>query len=244
MKLTRSQQLAIRSTANNLQLIACAGSGKTEVVARRVAHLLTRRRRRLRPANIIAFTFTNKAAAELKDRILPRTEEVLGRALVGAAEMYVGTIHGFCQELLKSEVPKYLKHEPLDAVRQKLYVDRNSKKTGLTGCTAINGRRLRRYVDTDRYTAALSALREDEVVPRHLGGCSVARVGLAQYREQMDEDGYLDFSALLDLAVGELDANPELRRRLGERVKCVIVDEYQDVIFLGPEVHVRVSVPV
>lgn len=229
MELTRSQQQAIRSTAHNLQLIACAGSGKTEVVARRVAHLLTRRRRRLRPANIVAFTFTNKASAELKERILLRTEETLGRALVGAAEMYVGTIHGFCQELLKSEVPKYLKHEPLDAARQKLYVDRNSRKTGLTECTATNGRRLRRYVDTDRYTAALSALREDEVVIRSLRECSVAKVGLPQYRERMDEDGYLDFSALLDLAVRELDTNTGLRNRLAQRIKCVIVDEYQDV---------------
>lgn len=229
MKLTQSQRRAIRSTAHNLQLIACAGSGKTEVVARRVAHMLTRRRGRLRPANIVAFTFTNKAAAELKERILLRTEEALGQALVGAAEMYVGTIHGFCQELLKSEVPKYLKHEPLDAVRQKLYVDRNSKKTGLTECTATNGRRLRRYVDTERYMAALSALREDDVASRRLRGCSVAKVGLPQYREQTNEDGYLDFSALLELAVSELDVNGELRRRLSERVKYVIVDEYQDV---------------
>ena len=229
MDLTRSQQLAIRYAGRNLQLIACAGSGKTEVVARRVAHLLTRRQRRLRPENVVAFTFTNKAAAELKDRILLRTEETRGGSLIGAAEMYVGTIHGFCQELLKSEVPEYLKHEPLDAVRQKLYVDRNSKKTGLTDCTAMNGRKLRRYVDTERYTAALSALREDEVGARRLRGCSVAEVGLPRYRDQMDEDGYLDFSALLELAVRELDANAGLRRRLAERVKCVIVDEYQDV---------------
>ena len=229
MELTRPQQLAISYAGRNLQLIACAGSGKTEVVARRVAHLLTRRQRRLGPENIVAFTFTNKAAAELKDRIVLRTEETRGGALVGAAEMYVGTIHGFCQELLKSEVPKYLKHEPLDAVRQKLYVDRNCKKTGLTACTAMNGRKLRRHVDTERYTAALSALREDEVGVRRLRGCTVAKVGMPRYREQMDEDGYLDFSALLELAVRELDTNAGLRRRLAERVKCVVVDEYQDV---------------
>ena len=80
MELTRSQQLAISYAGRNLQLIACAGSGKTEVVARRVAHLLTRRQRCLRPENVVAFTFTNKAAAELKDRILLRTEETLGRS--------------------------------------------------------------------------------------------------------------------------------------------------------------------
>ena len=175
--------------------------------------MLTRRQHRLRPENIVAFTFTNKAAAELKERILARTEDALGEMPIGAAEMYVGTIHGFCQELLKSEVPKYLKHEPLDAVRQKLYVDRNSKKTGLTVCTAADGRALRRYVDTDRYTAALSALREDDIKPRRLRNCSVAKTGLPLYREQTDEDGYLDFSALLELAVQELDRNADLRKR-------------------------------
>ena len=229
MKLTRSQQQAISYSGRNLQLIACAGSGKTEVVARRVAHLLTRKRRPLSPENIVAFTFTNKAAAELKDRILLRTTEAENRPPVGAAEMFVGTIHGFCQELLKSEVPRYLKHEPLDAIRQNLYVDRNSKKTGLTDCSATNGRALRRFVDTDRYTTALSALREDEIDPQRLRGCSVAEVGLQRYRKQTDEDGYLDFSALLELAVLELNGNADLRRRLAERVKCVIVDEYQDV---------------
>ncbi len=229
MKLTKPQQQAIRYSGRNLQLIACAGSGKTEVVARRVAHLLTRRQRRLKPENIIAFTFTNKAAAELKERILVRTEDALGEMPIGAAEMYVGTIHGFCQELLKSEVPRYLKHEPLDAIRQKLYVDRNCRKTGLLECTTLEGRKLSRYIDTDRYTAALSALREDETKPRRLTKCSVAKVGLPKYREQTDEDGYLDFSALLELAVQQLDKDSDLRNRLAKRVKCVIVDEYQDV---------------
>ncbi|MXY54684.1 MAG: ATP-dependent helicase [Gammaproteobacteria bacterium] len=229
MKLTKPQQQAIRYSGRNLQLIACAGSGKTEVVARRVAHLLTRRRARLKPENIIAFTFTNKAAAELKERILARTKDALGEMPIGAAEMYVGTIHGFCQELLKSEVPKYLKHEPLDAIRQKLYVDRNSKKTGLTECKAANGRPLRRYVDTERYTAALSALREDDIQRRYLRDCSVAKVGLPLYCAQTDDDGYLDFSGLLDLAAQELDKNADLRKRLAKRIKYVIVDEYQDV---------------
>ena len=68
MRLTDSQQRAIEFGAGNLQLIACAGSGKTEVVARRVVHLLTPGDAdSLVPANIIAFTFTEKAAAELKE---------------------------------------------------------------------------------------------------------------------------------------------------------------------------------
>ena len=230
MNLTRTQQEAVKYSGRNLQLIACAGSGKTEVVAQRVAHLLTRRCQRLEPRNIVAFTFTNKAAAELKERIAIRTNEAFGdRPLTGMANMYVGTIHGFCQELLKNEVPKYLKYEPLETVRQKLYVDRNSKQTGLTQCSTVRGRRLRRYIDSDRYIAALSALREDDTYKRCLKDCTVAEIGLPLYREKLDEDGHLDFSAMLELAVNEIERSKRLKTRLTERIKYVVVDEYQDV---------------
>jgi DNA helicase-2/ATP-dependent DNA helicase PcrA len=97
MNFTESQKQAIGHTKGNLQLIACAGSGKTEVVARRVAHLL---KNGFKPENMIAFTYTDKAAAELKDRIAERCREELG-PVVGMAEMFVGTIHAFCLELLR-----------------------------------------------------------------------------------------------------------------------------------------------
>lgn len=70
MQLTGAQHSAINHAGGNLQLIACAGSGKTEVVAQRVVHLLNPQRGGLAPANIIAFTFTDKAAGELKERIV------------------------------------------------------------------------------------------------------------------------------------------------------------------------------
>jgi DNA helicase-2/ATP-dependent DNA helicase PcrA len=109
MPLTNSQQRAIAHDGQNLQLVACAASGKTEVVARRVVHLLQpNHEESLTPGNIIAFTFTEKAAAELKERILTRTRQALGE-INGLAEMFVGTIHAFCLDLLKSEVWRFEK---------------------------------------------------------------------------------------------------------------------------------------
>ena len=67
------------------------------------------------------------------------------------AEMFVGTIHAFCLELLKSESPKYLKYEVLNEVQQGLFVDRHSKKSGLTTSTDLNGEALKRYRDTKHY---------------------------------------------------------------------------------------------
>jgi DNA helicase II / ATP-dependent DNA helicase PcrA len=228
MKLTQPQSAAITHAGHNLQLIACAGSGKTEVVARRVVHLLTTGRPdSMRPGNIVAFTFTEKAAAELKERIVTRTREALGE-LPGMAEMFVGTIHAFCLELLKSESPRHLKYEVLNEVQQGLFVDRNSSKSGLTTSTDLNGTALRRYIDTNRYVTALSILREAERDDARLNGCSVLN-GLASYQALLDERSYLDYSSILDEAVALLTNDDGVRARIAERVKYVIVDEYQDV---------------
>jgi DNA helicase-2/ATP-dependent DNA helicase PcrA len=228
MNLTESQRRAVEHDGRNLQLIACAGSGKTEVVARRVVHLLTPGRSdSLRPRNIIAFTFTDKAAAELKERIVTRTRQALGE-VPGMAEMFVGTIHAFCLELLKSESPKHLKFEVLNEVQQGLFVDRNSSKSGLTTSTDLNGAALRRYRDTAHYVTALSILREAERDDTQLNGCSLLG-GLAAYQGLLDEKSYLDYSSILEEAVTLLTNDDGVRGRLAERVKYVIVDEYQDV---------------
>lgn len=122
MKLTPTQRKAVEHSGTNLQLIACAGSGKTEAVARRVVHLLTPGRAdSLVPRNIIAFTSTDEAAAELKERIVTRTRQALGD-IPGMAEMFVGTIHASCLELLKSESPKHLRFELLNEAQQGLFV--------------------------------------------------------------------------------------------------------------------------
>ena len=228
MNLTESQRQAIEHDGHNLQLIAWAGSGKTEVVARRVVHLLTPENAdSLQPGNIIAFTFTDKAAAELKERILTRTQEALGE-LTGMDEMFVGTIHAFCLELLKSESPKHLKYEVLNEVQQGLFVDRNSNKSALTTSTDLSGAALRRYRDTKHYVTALSILREAERVEALLTDCSVF-AGLQTYQDLLDEKSYFDYSSILDKAVALLTNDDALRVRLADRIKYLIVDEYQDV---------------
>lgn len=228
MKLTDPQQKAIAHAGRNLQLIACAGSGKTEVVARRVVHLLTPDRAdSLAPRNIVAFTFTDKAAAELKERIVTRTREMLGE-VPGMVEMFVGTIHAFCLELLKSETPEYLKYEVLNEVQQGLFVDRHSKASGLTASTDLSGTNLKRYRDTKHYIAALAILREAEIEEPNLKDCSIVG-GLEAYQDLLDGRSYLDYSSILETAVEVLTNDDGLRERLADRVKYVIVDEYQDV---------------
>jgi len=228
MEFTTTQLDAIKHETGNLQLIACAGSGKTEVVARRVVQLLAKGGKDgLSPANIIAFTFTDKAAAELKERIAKRCREALGDVF-GLADMYVGTIHAFCLELLKSEVPEFLKYEVLNEVQQNLLVDRHSQQSGLTTSTTLDGVPLKRFTDTGRYVDALAILREARLNDKKLKRCSIVN-GLRAYRGLLHDRSYLDYTAIMEEAVKAMVQDAALQKRLKVRIKHVIVDEYQDV---------------
>ena len=230
MQLTTKQADAINHADGNLQLIACAGSGKTEVVAQHITKLLVPLAEGglgLKPGNVVAFTFTEKAAAELKQRVLDRCRERLPE-LVGMAEMYIGTIHGFSLDLLRSEVPQYLKYDILNEVQQVLFVNRNSAKSGLTATTTLQGAKLKRYMDARLYIEAMSVLRESEVDWPALKDTSILD-GYKAYTALLTERSEFDYSAILQCAAQALEQNASLRARLAERVKVVIVDEYQDV---------------
>jgi DNA helicase-2/ATP-dependent DNA helicase PcrA len=97
----------------DLRVIACAGSGKTESISRRVASLICDNN--VEPAAIVAFTFTERAAAQLKERIMQRVAEQRGREFLDKlTPMFVGTIHGYCFHMLQRYVPKYGKYDVLD----------------------------------------------------------------------------------------------------------------------------------
>ena len=97
---------AVAHRGGHVQIIAAAGSGKTEVVSQRVA--VAAGRRRADPASIVAFTFTEKAAEELKERIrrAGRPRSVGDGALDQLGRLFVGTIHAYCFRLLQSHVPR------------------------------------------------------------------------------------------------------------------------------------------
>ena len=113
-------------------------------------------------------------------------------------------------------------------VQQALFVDRHSRKSGLTTSTDLQGRRLKRYVDTNHYVNALAILREADRDESKLDGCSVA-AALDGYRDLLRERSYFDYSSILEAAVESLTNDDDLRRRLAEMLRYVIVDECQDV---------------
>ena len=120
VKLTTKQQEAVAEIERNLQIIACAGAGKTEVITRRIANIL-QSKPDVKPENIVAFTFTEKAAASMKTRIARALQE---RSAADISGMYVGTIHGFCYHLLKAYTERFQNLRPLDSAKNYLFISR------------------------------------------------------------------------------------------------------------------------
>jgi DNA helicase-2/ATP-dependent DNA helicase PcrA len=129
MNYTVEQQLAIDTTDSNLQIIACAGSGKTQVISQRIVNIL--KKENVEAKNIIAFTYTEKAAAELKTRVLKLCRDQLGNTN-GLAEMYIGTIHSWCLQAIQDNIFKYQKYSILDEIKLKLFIDKYYNEVGMS----------------------------------------------------------------------------------------------------------------
>ena len=229
---TPAQEDAIACLDRPLQIVACAGSGKTQVISQRIAAILSRPE--IEPRNVVAFTFTEKAAAELKERVLSVVERDVG-AVTGLAEMYIGTMHGYCLDLLQRLVPDKFKFSVLTDVTAQLFVDRYSSKSGLTTCpTTSRGGMLRRYINSKLYLQVLSVLREDNVsfdqVPDGvLESCE-------KYLTLLGDHALFDFTQIIRSAVTYIEGDPyedddfvRVQDYIRNDIRYVVVDEYQDV---------------
>lgn len=224
MNYTSDQQRAIDTIDQNLQIIACAGSGKTQVISARIVNILAQG---TPPSAIVAFTFTEKAAGELQDRIDRLCKAQLGLS-TGLGDMFVGTIHGYCLNLLQSPpLYKYLKYRVLNDVQQRLLIDRNSTKSGLTTTPLLRGGTLERWKDSKLYQQLIGILTEGSVDPAKVP--DQVHASLAAYRELLHAHRLLDFSTIINEAIEALETNAALRDSVSETVRYLVVDEYQDV---------------
>ncbi|MGE5281090.1 MAG: ATP-dependent helicase [Chloroflexota bacterium] len=211
---------AVLHRGGDVQIIASAGSGKTEVVAQRIVSLLEEE---VEPGAIVAFTFTEKAAASLAARVQQRASERLGEAALGKlGPLYIGTIHAYCFRLLQQFVARYEAYDVLD-------------ENQLAAFLAREGRRLKiKQLDPKgRLFAGISTfLTNAEVVENEL--LDVAQLSdpfrgiYSDYLERLDDFRVLSFGQLISHAVTELE-NPETRAAVREPLRHLIVDEYQDV---------------
>ncbi len=229
---TAAQAEAIGCLDEPLQIIACAGSGKTQVISQRIASILAQSD--VEPRNIIAFTFTDRAAAELKERILSLVARELGE-INGLAEMYVGTMHGYALDLLQRLVPEKFKFSVLTDITAQLLVDRYSAQSGLTSCptTARQGV-LRRYLNSKLFLQIVSVLREDTIDFEHVPTGVIE--SSEKYMTLIDEKSMFDYTQIILSAVDHIEGDPyededyvRVQDHIRTDIKYVVVDEYQDV---------------
>ncbi|GAM10434.1 ATP-dependent DNA helicase PcrA [Geobacter sp. OR-1] len=219
LQLSPEQQRVISHRGTDVQVVACAGSGKTESISRRVAALIAEGEP---PDSIIAFTFTEKAAVELKDRIYQRVEEVKGTDFLGRlGPMYVGTIHGYCFRLLQDYVPKYGNYEVLDENRHVGLLSREFQNLGLKNIGVRHWEPIRDFAKT------VDVISNELIDPASLSGTPLGDCYHA-YLDMLDRYHFLSFGLIVGKAIESLH-DPVIYDRVHSRLRHLIVDEYQDV---------------
>lgn len=227
MKPTFEQEEIENFKEGNLQVIACAGSGKTTSISRRIAKLLSTG---VKPKNIVAFTFTDKAAEVMKYKTRKFVSE-LSNSPGDLGEMYIGTIHSFCFELLKRYRPDFLAYEVLDDNQRVIFFKKHYFDLGLDN-TEI--KHITWYSKNHTWTTIsnmiknIDTIREEQIPISEVSNKDFKKI-FEGYNALLHKKKSLDFSSMMSLAVEMLESDFEILTDVRKNVKYLIVDEYQDI---------------
>lgn len=216
--LNKEQQEAVITTEGPLLVIAGAGSGKTKVLTTRIAHLI--KNIGVDPSNILAITFTNKAAKEMKERVV----NLLGPI---AYQIQISTFHSFGLSVVRDnyELLGYKKEFTiLDSDDSLLIVKRILKDMNLDS-KIYNPRAIRNRI---------SSAKNEMVLPEELERFSACDFDekvvdvYRKYQEKLESNNSLDFDDLLLRPIELFNNHPEVLNEYQERFKYILIDEYQD----------------
>ena len=211
---------AVEHRGSHLQIIASAGSGKTETVSQRVASLIAEG---VEPISIVAFTFTERAAKELKERIRKRVIYGAGEEIADKlGTMYVGTIHGFCFQLLSKYVGRFESYDVMDENQFAAFVQRQS-----------NFLKVKDLDPGGKLFKGISAFRNNlEVIENEMLDANDMpenlKFSVLKFYEMLDQFRFLTFGQQIRRAVDVL-TDEEIHEKVTNDIKYLIVDEYQDV---------------
>ncbi len=212
---------AVAHRGSHIQIIAAAGSGKTEVVSQRVASLLEDGEP---PESIVAFTFTEKAAAELKERIRERVTARMGaQATDQLGRLFVGTIHAYCFRMLQTYVPRYETYTPLDANQLTNFLYQQSRLIGITKLRPTNGT----FKSIDEFQRGIDVI-ENELIDLDTVPAGDFKTSVEQYYAALDRHQFMSFGTQIVRAVEAL-GDPEVHASVTAPIRHLVVDEYQDV---------------
>ena len=217
--LNTQQQEAVFHTEGPVLILAGAGSGKTRVLTHRIAYLIEEKG--VNPWNIMAITFTNKAAGEMRERV----DKIVG---FGSESIWVSTFHSSCVRMLRRFIDR------LGFDTNFTIYDTDDQKTLMKDiCKRLD-------IDTKIYKersimAAISSAKDELIGPEEyelkvMGDFSKRKIALAykEYQKELKKSNALDFDDLIMKTVELFQACPDVLEYFQERFKYIMVDEYQD----------------
>lgn len=218
-KLNERQKEAVLATEGPVLVLAGAGSGKTTVLVNRIAYMISEKH--IRPWNILAITFTNKAAREMKERI----ERLLGDT---AKDMWIGTFHSVCVRILRSCI------DLLGYSRDFVIYDTADTKTVMKECL--------RELDIDEKSfpvrnvlSIISNAKNDlmdaatfENVYKSDYRMSIIAKIYYRYQTKLRKNNAVDFDDIILNTVKILSENPDVLSKYQDKFQYILVDEYQD----------------
>ena len=216
--LNPAQKKAVEHQEGPLLIMAGAGSGKTKVLTCRIANLLAHG---VRPWNILAITFTNKAATEMRERV----DNLIGDA---AKEVWLSTFHSFCARFLRREI------EALGGYKSNFVIyDTTDSQTVIKRCLKTLNLDDKQYTPSHVLNAISNAKNKLEgpaEMKKNAGNFHQEKVAdlYEMYQKTLRENNALDFDDLLMLSVILLEENEEVRAKYQNRFHYILVDEYQD----------------
>ena len=218
--LNKEQKEAVMHVDGPLLVIAGAGSGKTRVLTHRIAYLISEKD--VAPWNIIAITFTNKAAKEMKSRI----ENIVG--IEKANDIWVGTFHSMCVRILRREITK------IGYGSDFVIFDMSDAKSVIKEC--IKELKLDDKVYSDKYLAYEISKAKNEMITTDRYAnmyASNARMSIVAkvyslYQSKLFKDNALDFDDIINNTIRVFEENEDVLEKYQDKFKYVLLDEYQD----------------
>lgn len=216
--LNKEQQEAVLCTEGPLLILAGAGSGKTRVLTYRIAHLI--KDKGVSPYSIMAITFTNKAAGEMRERV----DRIAG---AGAQDVWVATFHSSCVRMLR----RYIDRIGYD--KSFTIYDTDDQKTVVKNIVKRLGMDAKKFKER-MILKVISSCKDELITPEEYEKSTydyydrqIAKV-YAEYQRELYRNNALDFDDLIVKTIELLESCPEVLEAYQERFRYIMVDEYQD----------------
>ena len=217
--LNKEQKEAVFCTEGPLLMLAGAGSGKTRSITHRIAYLIEEAG--VRPWNILAITFTNKAAQEMRERV----DDLLG---FGGGEVWVSTFHSMCSRLLRRHI------DVIGYDRNFTIYDTSDQKSLMKDVLKQLNVNTKQFPER-AMLAAISSAKNEYISPseyrkQHAADFRESKIAdiYDAYQKRLRDNSALDFDDLLVKTVEMFEASPEILDQYQERFRYIMVDEYQD----------------